>query len=204
MAHTAPQEPAPGGPETRDGTPEPEIARSQERAVQEGRQTGYEDGFAEGLRAGREAAAEELRRALAALERLREQIEAPLISAEKRLADILTEGALHLARHVIRAELSADPGKISAVVREVLEEAAAARTAGQSLSMRVNPADLSRVEPIADEIGVDLEGDPEIERGGARVTLADSDANTVHRIEWDARLDTRWSAIEASLMPPGE
>lgn len=204
MTHGSAPEPEPTSTAGTAGADTPQDSHAQGPAEETGARAGFAAGYAEGLAQGRAEAAAEMQPAIDSLRRLREQLEAPLVSLERQLAELVTDGALHLARHVLRAELAASPDKVAAVVTEVLAEAGAARSAGQSLRMRVSPDDLACVRNALGETDVALEPDGDIARGGAEVVLAADGTDTVHRIEWDARLETRWSEIAACLALPGD
>jgi flagellar biosynthesis/type III secretory pathway protein FliH len=177
-----------------------EIARLRGAAEAEGR--------AEGARAGQEAGrAETASQAAPAIKALQEawtQLGAPLREREQEVAGLVTDLAFQLARHVIGVEVSLNAEGLRVLVTQLLQEAAAERTAQQRITVRLNPADHAVLEPLLVIEDGKLRPDPAISRGGAMVELSAPEGDPLNRIEWDARIEARIEAVRAALDLPSE
>jgi flagellar assembly protein FliH len=156
--------------------------------LEQRRRQAVEEGHAAGHRAGM-AAAQAVSERLAALLAASEQ---GLRLMEERLAGELLDLAIDLARHVIRAEVSARRETLLPVVREALGMLAQEARAVQLL---VHPSDAALLrKQLAEEIdggGWRIVEDHRVEPGGLRVHSSAGDV--------DATLATRWRRVLASL-----
>ena len=159
------------------------------------RQQAYADGLAQGhARAYAETKAELERRA-ACLQRLCDELGAPLATVDDSVVETVAELAVLIARHLVRRELRHDPGEVVGVVRETMRQLPLATRRAR---IHLHPEDAELVQQAL-SIGADtawqLEPDPLVNRGGCVVETESS------RI--DATVETRLAAI-ASKMFGGE
>ncbi|HEX8720750.1 MAG TPA: type III secretion system stator protein SctL [Pyrinomonadaceae bacterium] len=157
-----------------------ELRERAEREARELREAAYQEGLEEAL--------SELNHAL--LE-ARERREAALAGAER---DVLRL-AVKLAEKIIGREIERDDAALADIVSAALRHA----RQQEALTVRVNPADLPRVQAHRDRIDplgrarfVDLVADPRVGRGGC---IIEGESGTV-----DAQLDTQLRVLERALL----
>ena len=157
-----------------------ELRERAEREARELRETAYEE--------GREAALSELHQIL--LE-AHERREGALAGAER---DVLRL-AVKLAEKIIGREIERDDVALADIVSAALRHA----RQQESLTVRVNPADLPRVQAHRDRLDpsgrarfIDLVADPRVGPGGC---VIEGESGTV-----DARLDTQLRVLERALL----
>ncbi len=172
-----------------------EVGKLRAEAEAQGRQAGLE---AARLTARAEQAA--LEQAKAALGEAAAQLAAPLAQKEQALADLAVELGFTLARHIIGVEVAANPAGLRALVTKLLGEAAAERTAGQAVTVRVNPADAAHLAGLVPETLGALRTDQAVAAGGALVELAAADEAPA--MLWDGTLPTRLNAAREALGLP--
>ena len=164
-----------------DAAREAEVLRARaEREAQELREAAYQEGL--------ESALAELNHVL--LE-AHERRDAALSGAER---DVLRL-AVKLAEKIIGREIERDDSALADIVSAALRHA----RQQESLTVRVNPADLPRVQAHRDRIDplgrarfVDLVADPSVGPGGC---VIEGESGTV-----DARLDTQLRVLERALL----
>ncbi|HEX8292668.1 MAG TPA: type III secretion system stator protein SctL [Pyrinomonadaceae bacterium] len=154
-------------------------ARAREEA-REMREAAYEE--------GREAALSELNGLL--LE-AHERREGALAEAERDLLRL----AVKLAEKIIGREIERDDAALADIVSAALRHA----RQQEALTVRVNPADLPRVQAHRDRLDpsgrarfIDLVADPRVGHGGC---IIEGESGTV-----DARLDTQLRVLERALL----
>jgi len=140
--------------------------------------------------------------AVAALNDATSQLAAPLAQKEHDLADLVTELAFLLARHIIGHEAAANPASLHALVTKLLEEAAAERGPRQTLILRVNPADHEYLSPRIPPEAASLLADEKIRAGGALLEIITPDGDPIDKIEWDATLSGRLETLRTALTLP--
>jgi flagellar assembly protein FliH len=181
---------------------ESEVARRVAREVARLRAEAASAGRAEADGAARAAAAQRLAEALepaaAALREAWAQLAAPLAAQEQALAELVTDLAFSLCRHLVGG-ITADAAALRALVARLIGEAAAERGARQSIVLRLHPADHEALQGIDLAQGAMLLADSAIRRGGALVEIVEPDGDPIDRIEWDATLDTRLDALQDQL-----
>lgn len=156
------------------------LAKGQEEGHAQGLATGQEQGFATGLEQGKE----EIQAARAALEQMLQELDAPVGEIQQQLESLVVDLALKVASTVIQHELSIRPELIRQTVQEALAQLPppVARA-----TLRLNPADLSYVEPLAAKCGFELElvGDDAVGRGSCQLattnTLVESDVQAAYQ-----------------------
>lgn len=173
---------------------------AREQARREGWQAGFEAGREEGLASGRE---EGLRNGDAESERQRRELLAPLAelagnfssalaTVDETVADNLVELALATGRQLAGDALQQQPEQVRELVRALLREEPlhSGRT-----HLWLHPDDRPLVEAeLAGELaaaGWELRPDPQLERGGCRVTSSAG--------ELDASRATRWQQLLEQL-----
>ena len=151
-----------------------------EREARELREAAYEE--------GREAALSELH---VILLEARERRDAALSGAER---DVLRL-AVKLAEKIIGREIERDDAALADIVSTALRHA----RQQESLTVRVNPADLPRVQAHRERLDpsgrarfIDLVADPRVAHGGC---VIEGESGTV-----DARLDTQLRVLERALL----
>lgn len=132
------------------------------------------------------------------------QLAAPLAQKEHDLAELVTELAFLLARHIIGAEVRGNPASLLNLVTELLAEAAAERGPRQTLILRVNPADQPHLAAHIPPEAASLLADASIAQGGALVEIITQDGDPIDKIEWDATLRGRLDTMRQALALPPE
>ena len=163
-------------------TPQPaeddatELARLREAA----RAEGYAEGFA--------AARAEGEQACAGMRQLAESFSTTLDNFDFRLADMVLELALDVARQVIAGELAARPERILDVVNLALKQMAETNREARLL---LNPDDAALVRPHLDQVldknRLRIVEDARIVRGGCLIETGQGDL--------DATLPARWRQV---------
>jgi flagellar assembly protein FliH len=163
-----------------------QIADASEKARGQARSLGYAAGWAEGRRAAAEAAVSDrealqaetdrqraaesaqLRRAVHALAEAARNAEQTAAPAWAELADVITDGALAIARAALGRELQT----VSGAVLDTLRTAMHRLGEPQTVAAHLHPADLALVEQVPDcplPEGLKLVADSDVPRGGATV-----------------------------------
>ncbi len=172
-----------------------EIAKLRTQAEADGR----EMGLIEGRKAGREEATAALLNATQSLHEACSQLAAPLANKERDLATLVTDLAFELARHIIDTEVTASVGSLEKLLTKLIQEAAAERTSGQNILVRLNPADYATITSLSVIEGVNLLADIKISRGGALLEIFNPDGDASDKITWDATLEARTESIHTAL-----
>lgn len=155
---------------------EAELARLREAARAEG--------YAEGLAAGRV----EGEQACGRMKQLAESFTTTLDNLDFRLADMLLELALDVARQVVAGELAVRPERILDVVNLALKQMA---ETSREARLILNPEDATLVRPhleqVLDKNRLRIVEDIRIVRGGCLIETAQGDL--------DASLPVRWRQV---------
>ncbi|MHB0982890.1 MAG: FliH/SctL family protein [Thiobacillus sp.] len=155
---------------------ETELARLREAARAEG--------YAEGVAAGRV----EGEQACSRMKQLVESFSTTLDNFDFRLADMVLELALDVARQVVAGELTARPERILDVVNLALKEMA---ETSREARLLLNPDDATLVRPHLDQVldknRLRIVEDARIARGGCLIETAQGDL--------DATLPARWRQV---------
>lgn len=155
---------------------EAELARLREAARAEG--------YAEGLAAGRV----EGEQACARMKQLVESFSSTLDNLDFRLADMVLELSLDVARQVVSGELSVHPERILDVVNMALKQMA---ESSREARLLLNPDDAALVRPHLDQVldknRLRIVEDIRIERGGCLIETPQGDL--------DATLPARWRQV---------
>lgn len=154
-------------------SPEDECARL--------RQTARAEGYAEGLAAGRA----EADASGAHMRHLAEDFSAALDTLDFRLADMVLELALDVARQVVAGELATRPERVLDVVRLALKQMA---ESSREARLLLHPDDAVRVRPhldqVLDKTRLRIVEDARIAPGGCLIETPQGDI--------DATLPARW------------
>jgi flagellar assembly protein FliH len=155
---------------------EAELARLREAARAEG--------YAEGLAAGQV----EGEQACGRIKQLAESFSATLDNLDFRLADMVLELALDVARQVVAGELAARPERILDVVNLALKQMA---ETSREARLLLNPDDAVLVRPHLDQVldknRLRIVEDVRIVRGGCLIETSQGDL--------DATLPARWRQV---------
>ncbi|HHM04471.1 MAG TPA: flagellar assembly protein FliH [Gammaproteobacteria bacterium] len=170
-----------------------ELERIQKQAYEEAYKEGYQAGSQRGRQEGWQAGHKQLTEAVGRLQAIAEVLQEPLAALDEQVEEELLALTLTVARHLIRRELSTDPGQVVAVIREAL---AALPASARDVCLHLHPADAALVrDTLAEAQGSSawrIAEDPALQRGGCRVTTPDS------RI--DASVEKRLAAVAAQLL----
>lgn len=177
-----------------------ELARIRKDARAAAEAEGRAEGLAEGRKAGHtEGLATGLAAATVHAERLRALTRSfpdALRRAEAELADTVLALALDVARQVVHRTLTAEPGWVLPLVRDLLNTEPALRGEPRLL---LHPDDVALVKnSLGHEIeaaGWQLRADDTLTRGGCRVQSANG--------ELDGTLETRWKRVSSVLRDDG-
>jgi flagellar assembly protein FliH len=155
---------------------ETELARLREAARAEG--------YAEGVAAGRVEGEQVCGR----MKQMVESFSTTLDNLDFRLADMVLELALDVARQVVAGELTAHPERILDVVNLALKEMA---ETSREARLLLNPDDAALVRPHLDQVldknRLRIVEDVRIARGGCLIETAQGDL--------DATLPARWRQV---------
>lgn len=148
------------------------------------REAAHAEGYAEGLAAARD----EGERSCAQMKQLIESFSSTLDNLDFRLADMVLDLALDVARQVVAGELAARPERILDVVNLALKQMAETNREARLL---LNPEDAALVRPhleqVLDKNRLRVVEDARIVRGGCLIETAQGDL--------DATLPARWRQI---------
>ena len=159
-------------------------AADEQAALLAAREQAIAEGYAEGLRAGRAEAAQQGER----VKELADSYASALDNLDFRLADMVLELALDVARQVIAGELAVHPERILAVVKLALNQMAESTREARLI---VNPEDAALLRPhleaILDKNRLRMVEDVRIVRGGCLIETNQGDL--------DATLQARWRQV---------
>lgn len=148
------------------------------------REVARAEGYAEGLAAGRV----EGEQACGRLKQLVESVGNALDNLDFRLADMVLELALDVARQVVAGELAARPERILDVVNLALKQMA---ESSREARLLLNPEDAALVRPHLDQVldknRLRIVEDVRIVRGGCLIETPQGDL--------DATLPARWRQV---------
>jgi len=148
------------------------------------REAARAEGYAEGLAAGRV----EGEQACSRMKQLAESFSATLDNLDFRLADMVLELALDVARQVVAGELAARPERILDVVNLALKQMA---ETSREARLLLNPDDAALVRPHLDQVldknRLRIVEDVRIVRGGCLIETTQGDL--------DATLPARWRQV---------
>jgi len=148
------------------------------------RETARAEGYAEGLAAGRV----EGEQACGRMKQLAESFSATLDNLDFRLADMVLELALDVARQVVAGELAARPERILDVVNLALKQMA---ETSREARLLLNPDDAALVRPHLDQVldknRLRIVEDVRIVRGGCLIETTQGDL--------DGTLPARWRQV---------
>jgi flagellar assembly protein FliH len=148
------------------------------------REAARAEGYAEGLAAGRV----EGEQACGRMKQLAESFSTTLDNLDFRLADMLLELALDVARQVVAGELAARPERILDVVNLALKQMA---ETSREARLLLHPEDAALVRPhleqVLDKNRLRIVEDIRIVRGGCLIETAQGDL--------DATLPARWRQV---------
>ena len=148
------------------------------------RETARAEGYAEGVAAGRA----EIEANAVRMRQLAESFSSTLDNLDFRLADMVLELALDVARQVVAGELSVRPERLLDVVNLALKQMA--ETSRES-RLLLNPEDAALVRPhlegVLDKSRLRIVEDARIVRGGCLIETSQGDL--------DATLPARWRQV---------
>ncbi len=149
------------------------------------------EGYAAGFASGRGDAADVIAAEAAHLRSLAGALDAARIALQEETAQGLLSLATEIAQHILRAELTLNPGALLPAVREAMDLAGN----GAHPQLFLNPGDVEFVRRhLADDLAVRdwrLAEDARIDPGGCRAVNADGMV--------DATLAARWQRAAAAL-----
>ena len=163
---------------------EPDAQQRAQAELLAARQDAVAAGHQEGLQAGRAAVAQECAR----MKDLADSYANALDNLDFRLADMVLDLALDVARQVIVGELAVRPERILAIVKLALNQMAETTREARLL---INPEDAALIRPhldlILDKNRLRMVEDVRIVRGGCLIETTQGDL--------DATLQARWRQV---------
>ena len=164
-----------------EGTPPAEDAEAERARLREAARA---EGYADGLAAGRV----EGEQACGRMKQLADSFGNTLDNLDFRLADMVLELALDVARQVVAGELAARPERILDVVNLALKQMA---ETSREARLLLNPDDAALVRPHLDQVldknRLRIVEDARIVRGGCLIETGQGDL--------DATLPARWRQV---------
>ena len=147
---------------------------------------------------------EKLARMLSLMEQGVDQFVAPLALKEQDLTELVLDMAFQLARHIAGGESGNARAELAGLVKCLLKEAAAERGPRQTMRLHLHPSDIPALREQLPGEALALVPDDSITPGGALLELVAEDGDRLDKTEWDARLESRFTALRESLALPGE
>ena len=170
------------------GQAEPDAQQRAEAELVAARQQAVAAGREEGLLAGRAEVAQEYTR----MKELADSYANALDNLDFRLADMVLDLALDVARQVIVGELSVHPEHILAIVKLALNQMA---ESAREARLLLNPEDAALIRPhleqILDKSRLRMVEDARIARGGCLIETPQGDL--------DATVQARWRQVVQML-----
>ncbi|MBX3621906.1 MAG: flagellar assembly protein FliH [Rhizobacter sp.] len=178
--------PAPPAP------PKPSPAEEMAAALRAARSAGYQDGYRDGLVALDGFKQSYAAQVTAQLGAIAQSYSSQLDALQQDMARALAVSATHLARQIVRSELTHRPELVAAVAQEAIDTLL---LSAQHITLRVHPDDHALVAQGAADVlearGARLLSDAGITRGGC---VVESDIGVI-----DASVEARWRRAAASL-----
>jgi len=172
--------------------PKPDPAELLAAQLRAARQSGYQDGYRDGLVALEAFKQSFASQTTAQIGLLMQSITNEMSGLQQDMARTLAICATHLARQIVRTELTTEPARIAAVAHEALDTLL---LSARHITLRVHPDDHALVAQGAAEVldarGARLLSDSSMTRGGC---LVESDIGVI-----DASIETRWRRAAAAL-----
>jgi flagellar biosynthesis/type III secretory pathway protein FliH len=137
--------------------------------------------------------------AVTALDTAWQQLIAPLAQKEETIAELVTELAFVLARHIVGLEIALHPESVKPLVDDLVAEASRTRAAPQSIVIRLHPDDHALLAPSTVIEHAHLLADTRISRGGTIVELIAPGGDPIDKVEWDATIEGRLATVRAAL-----
>ncbi len=164
-------------------------AQQIEEIQEQARKEAFEQGLQEGIRAGQQ----EIQRQVQRLEKLLVTLQRPFEELDEGVEQQLSELAMLVARHLVRREITTEPGQVIAAVREAL---AALPMASREVRVHLHPEDAQLVREAFSlqdqEAQIHILDDPVQSRGGCRVQTESS--------QIDATVESRLNALIAQVL----
>ncbi len=153
----------------------------------------YEEGFSLGKNEGIEKGREIISAQVENIESICNLLNAPLQDLDKQVIEELTDLALIVAQHLIRREISVDPGQVVAVIQQAMSELP---VSSRNIKLYLHPEDSTLVSNMLenknDTVNWEILSDPLLSRGGCRVATETSHI--------DASIEKRLAQIVAELL----
>ncbi|WP_434357926.1 flagellar assembly protein H [Parasalinivibrio latis] len=165
------------------------------QGMEAGRQQGLDEGHQQGLQQGIEQVRQQLSGTVATADQLVKQIEQVFHNHVRQQSEMICDLVQKVARQVIRAELSLQPGQIVKLIEETLEQIPETKT---GITVYLNPGDCQRLVDLVPEkvADWDLKQDPELAAGSCRVVTDDAEALA----DSEARLEACMDAVKDNLL----
>lgn len=182
-----------------------EIQRRVKQEVAKLRDAAKAEAKAEGEEAARAAMAPQqakLAQFLALLETCLAQLAAPLAQKEQDLAGLVLDMSFQLARHIAGGESGLARVELAGLVKTLLQDAASEHGPRQSLLLHLHPSDVPLLSGKLPEGLLKLMPDDTITPGGALLEWLVEETDRLNKAEWDARLESRFTALRSPLALP--
>ncbi|MBI1195069.1 MAG: flagellar assembly protein FliH [Gammaproteobacteria bacterium] len=170
----------------------PVQTKAEREALEEIHKAAHEEGFAAGHAAGMAAAQRDIKDQAARISHILQQLTHPLAEVDDEVVEQTCQLALRIARHIIRREISLNPGEVVAAVHKALD---CLPVSSRHIRVYLNPDDVNLVrDALSTGEGTTqwrLVENPLIERGGCRVETESA--------EIDATIEKRLNAICAEM-----
>lgn len=163
-----------------------------QKEIERRRQQGYDAGFAQGKQEGIKAGQAQFNQQALQVSQIASQLSKPLEELDDEIVNELVTLSMTIAKHMVRREISTNPGEIVAVVREA---AATLPAASRTIRIFLNPEDatlLKEALSITEQSAWELVDDPSLTRGGCRLETENA--------QLDASLEHRLAAVVAQIM----
>ena len=187
-----PAQAAPETPRAAAEPPKPSAAEQLAAQLRAVRQSGYQDGYRDGLVALEAFKQSFASQTTAQVGQLMQSLTTEMNGLQHDMARTLAICATHLARQIVRGELTTEPARVALVAHEALDTLL---LSARHITLRVHPDDHALVAQGAAEVlvarGARLLPDASITRGGC---LVESDIGVI-----DSSIETRWRRATASL-----
>ncbi|MGF1726615.1 flagellar assembly protein FliH [Photobacterium nomapromontoriensis] len=165
------------------------------QGLQAGQMQGLEQGHQQGLQEGRQQAQQQVASTIQATKQLKEQIQQAFHHHVQQQSEMLCDLVMKVARQVVRAELTLQPGQMVNLIEETLAQLPEHKP---DLTVYLSPQDCQRLHELVPEQVAqwNLKADETLQIGSCRVVTADSEA----LVDSEERLATCMDVVKDTLL----
>lgn len=166
-----------------------------QQGIEAGTQQGLQQGVQQGVEQGIEQVKDHMSGSISAIDQLMKQIETLFHQHVREQSEMICDLVQKVARQVIRAELTLQPGQMLRLIEETLEQIPQQKS---KVTVYLNPNDCQRLIELMPEAVVnwELKQDDSLATGSCRVVSDESEAVA----DAEERLEVCMDAVRESVM----